>query len=210
MVAQNVFTRDFLDTLQLLVRQHHLLYPRIPPRDIFFESLVEKAFKNTSAPFLVIESTQRNAPRHDLIVGEARLSVKSETGAGTKRDFIHITKLCTTERDPWDAPTLIAHVLAHLSRYDLILTLRAVWNDPVIAYQLVEIPIEILKKNEGAALAKVGKPRTRQSLAAEIANESGKTLFRVYFDGTDGKCQIQKLRVSACNTLLNWEHHIRD
>ena len=210
MALKQIFSAHFLDALQSLIKQHHLLYPRIPPQGIFFESLVEKAFKATSAPFARIEATERNAPKHDLLVGDSRVSVKSETGAGTSRDFIHITKLCTTERDPWTAPNLIAHVLDHLSRYDLILTLRAVWKEPVIDYQLVEIPIEILSKIEGAALTKVGKPRSRQSLAAEILAENGESLFRVYFNGTDGKCQIQKLRVSVCRMLLSWEHHIRD
>ncbi len=45
------------------------------------------------------------------------MSLKTETGLGTKSDQITITKLCTTEREPWDAPTLVGRVLEHLSRY---------------------------------------------------------------------------------------------
>ena len=210
MNLQSIFSAHFLDALQSLINQHHLLYPHIPPQGIFFESLVERAFKNTSVPFERIEATERNAPKHDLVVGKSRISVKSETGKGTKRNSIHITKLCTTEKNPWEAGALKRHVLDHLSRYDLMLSLRAVWKEPVIEYQLVEIPIALLKRIDGVVLAQVGKARPRRSLAAEIMDEDGDSLFRVYFDGTDGKCQIQKLRVGACKMLMKWDHHIRD
>lgn len=210
MKLQDIFSAHFLDALQSLIKQHHLVYPRIPPQGIFFESLVERSFKNTSVPFERIEPTARNAPKHDLVVGKSRLSIKSETGLGTRRDSIHITKLCTTEKDPWEARALTRHVLDHLSRYDLMLSLRAVWNDPVIEYQLVDIPIKLLKKIGGAGLVEVGKARARRSLAAEIVDGAGGSLFRVYFDGTDGKCQIQRLRVDACEILMSWKHHIRD
>jgi len=34
--------------------------------------------------------------------------------------------------------------MEHLSRYDLILMLRAIWTLPIVRYQLVEIPVELL------------------------------------------------------------------
>ena len=210
MASQTVFSADFLDALRSLVNQHHLLYPHIPPRDIFFESLVERAFKNVSKPFRPIERTARNAPKHDLDIGDARISVKSETGEGTKRDLINITKLCTTERNPWQAKTLIARALEHLAGYEIILMLRAVWNLPVIHYQVVEIPSQMLRRIEGAALAEVGNRKGRRSLGADVLDDHGEVLFHVHFDASDGKCQIRSLPVANCRLLREWDHHIRD
>jgi len=210
MDSQSAFPPDFLDALRSLVNQHHLLYPRIPPRDIFFESLVERAFKNVSKPFRLIERTARNAPKHDLDIGDARISVKSETGEGTKSDLISITKLCTTERNPWEASALVARAIEHLSQYELILMLRAVWNLPVIHYQVVEIPALLLKRIEGTALVAVGKRKERRSLGADILDDQGEILFHVHFDASDGKCQIRNLPVAACRLLREWDHHIRD
>ena len=100
MSSQYPFSEEFLIALRGFVGMHHALYRNIPPRDIFFESLDEGAFKRIKKPFTRIETTLRNVPKHDLVVGDEKISLKSETGAGTKENLINITKLCTTERDP--------------------------------------------------------------------------------------------------------------
>ncbi|MFI5399489.1 MAG: hypothetical protein ACHQZQ_00355 [SAR324 cluster bacterium] len=181
MDSQTAFPADLLDALRSLVNQHHLFYPRIPPPNVLFESLVERAFKNVSIPFRPIERTARNAPKHDLGIGNARISVKSETGEGTKPHLINITKLCTTERNPWQARTLIARAIEHLSEYELILMLRAARNLPVIHYQVVEIPSQIPRRIEGTALVGVGKRKRRRGLGADVADDHGGILFHVHF-----------------------------
>ncbi len=79
---------------------HHYMYPHDPPQGIYFEALVEKAFKQIRRPFAPVEPTARNQPKHDLLVDNTKISLKTETGRGTKPNDIHITKLCTTEREP--------------------------------------------------------------------------------------------------------------
>jgi len=74
------------------------------------------------------------------LVEGIKISLKTETGIGTKSDSISITKLCTTEREPWDAPTLKGRALEHLSRYDVILMLRTIWRKEFVRDQL-ETPI---------------------------------------------------------------------
>jgi hypothetical protein len=157
MVDSEVFSAGFLEALQTLVNVHHALYPRISPQGIYFEALVEKAFRNDRKPFTPIEVTGPNQPRHDLLVDNARLSLKTETGLGTHPDQIAITKLCTTEREPWTSDVLVSRVTAHLTKYDLILMLRAVWKDPLIRYQLVDIPVALLRLIENADLQPVGR-----------------------------------------------------
>ena len=87
-------------TVQNLITQHHTIYPRIPPQGIYFEALAERAFHLSGVPSAHIAQTMRNTPGHDIIVGDVRISLKTETGRGTKPERISITKLCTTEREP--------------------------------------------------------------------------------------------------------------
>ncbi|MEW6208022.1 MAG: hypothetical protein AB1631_06630 [Acidobacteriota bacterium] len=205
--SETLFDENFLDTLKSLIELHHSIYLRIPPQGIFFESLVEQAFKRSGWPADQVVLSATNTPSHDLSVGDARLSLKTETGAGTRADRISITKLCTTEKEPWDSPTLISHAMDHLSRYDHILMLRAVWRSDSIHYQLIEIPIDTLKFLGRAEVLPVGKRKGRKSMAADIYSE-GEKLFRVHFDGADGKCQIHRLPLSQCRLLLEWDQPV--
>jgi hypothetical protein len=202
-----LFNENFLDTLKSLIELHHSIYPRIPPQGIFFESLVEQAFKRSGWPDDQVVLSAANTPTHDLSVGDAKLSLKTETGAGTQAERISITKLCTTEKEPWDSPTLISHAMDHLSRYDHILMLRAVWRSGSIHYQLIEIPIDTLRLIGRAEVFPVGRRKGRKSMAADVYGESEK-LFRVHFDGADGKCQIHRLPLSQCRLLLEWDQMV--
>ncbi len=209
MPDSEVFSAGFLEALQTLVNMHHALYPRVPPQGIYFEALVEKAFRNVRKPFTPIEITGPNQPRHDLLVDDERLSLKTETGFGTNPEQVTITKLCTTEREPWAPDVLVQRVLSHLDRYDLILMLRAVWKDPLIHYQLVDIPVPLLKLIEHAELRPVGRRKGRQSLGADVYGD-GELVFHVHFDGSDGKCQIRGLGLRFCNVLRDWDFKFRD
>jgi len=209
MPNENVFTPGFLANLRILVGQHHVLYRQIPPQGIYFEALVEEAFNVSKIPFTRIQTTARNVPRHDLSVEGAKISIKTETGEGTNRNYISITKLCTTEKDPWEAQSLINHAVQHLSRYDYILMLRAVWERPVIHYQVLDIPINLLRMIEGAQLEYTGRRTTRKSMTSDIFRE-GRKVFQVYFDAADGKCQIKRLPVAECQILTSWDYQMRD
>jgi hypothetical protein len=201
---RDLFTADFLIAIRALVNIHHSIYPAIPPQGIYFESLVEEAFKKIKKPFTVFEGTVRNTPAHDLLVEAARLSIKTETGANTHPDKITITKLCTSEKEPWEASVLVERALTHLAKYDHILMLRAIWRAPGIHYQLLDIPLTILRQITAIALQPVGKRKGRRSLGADIKHE-GELLFHVHFDGADGKCQIRNLSVRHCVMLAEWD-----
>jgi hypothetical protein len=168
---------------------------------------VQEAFTKIKKPFTVIEGTGRNQPIHDLLVEEARLSLKTETGAGTDPQQISITKLCTTEREPWTPAVLIDRAMRHLEKYDVILMLRAIWEIRMIHYQLLEVPIEVLRLIRKAKLKPVGRRKGWQSLGAD-ASTGRERLFHVHFDGSDGKCQIRNLHVRYCNLLAQWDLHV--
>ena len=194
-------------TIQNLVTQHHTIYPWLPPQGIFFEVLAERAFHLSGEPDAHIAQTITNAPGHDIIVGNQRLSLKTETGRGTKPARIAITKLCTTEREPWEAELLIERTVDHLSRYDRMLMLRAIWSHELIHYQLVDIPLALLRLVRQAELAPVGTRQGRRSLGGDISVE-GEMVFHVHFDGSDGKCQIRNLLLSSCQLLGEWDQRL--
>jgi hypothetical protein len=209
-MTDSLFTPQFIAHLKFVVQQHHLAYPRIPPQGIFFEALVERAFRLTGIHPTEVVPTTANTPREDLQIPGGRISIKTETGIGTRPDLISITKLCTTEREPWDSPTLIQRAVEHLSRYDRILMLRAIRTvAKAIHYQLVDIPIPLLMLMETITAVPVGRRPTRQSLGGDVC-DGAERLFHVHFDGTDGKCQIQRLLVSRCNMLLEWDYFISE
>lgn len=205
--AHGLFTDRFIRELKSLIEKHHVAYPVIPPQGIFFESLVERAYKRAGWTEAQVVATSRNSPKHDLMVGAEKMSLKTETGPITRENLISITKLCTTEREPWDSPTLIGHAMDHLSRYDYMLMLRAIWKPGSIHYQLVDIPIELLKRIGTVVVTPVGRRTGRASLAADIHIRS-EVAFHVHFDGADGKCQIRNLPVSRCRMLLKWDQTI--
>ena len=203
------FSRQLLETIETLTKQHHTIYPRVPPQGIYFEELVERAFDICGAVSIAIARTPSTSPEHDLLVGTQRISIKTETGKGTRENFINITKLCTTERDPWEAEALKNHVVEHLSRYDRIFMLRTVWpnSQDAIRYQLVDIPVDLLRRIGDVALDPVGRRVGRRSLGADISEDES-IIFHVHFDGSDGKCQVRNLRVSSCRLLRAWEQRL--
>jgi len=206
---RTAFQKDFLIALRALINVHHSIYPQIPPQGIYFEALVQEAFKKIKRPYTEIKESGRNLPSHDLLVEGRRISLKTETGLGTNKDFISITKLCTTEREPWTPRILLLRVLEHLNRYDVVLLLRSIWELPLLHYQLLEIPVELLKSLESATLAPVGKRKGRRSLGADVYRD-GQKIFHLHFDGSDGKCQIRNLPVQSCRLLQKWDLRIRD
>lgn len=200
----DLFGNRFLAVLRGLIDTHHSIYPVVPPQGIFFEYLAEQAFKRSGWPTDQVILTTPNSPMHDLEVGPLRLSLKTETGKITRKDAISITKLCTTETGTWDSPSLIVHALRHLDRYDYILMLRAIWRRTAILYQLVDIPLSILRLISDLSVVPVGKRKGRQSLGADVYDGEEK-VFHIHFDGADGKCQIRGLTIARCRLLLEWD-----
>jgi len=202
--SSGIFQPDFLIAIRALVNVHHSIYPQLPPQGNYFEALVEEAFRWIKKPFTPVSRTGGNLAGPDLIVEDRKVSLKTETGLGTHPELISITKLCTTERDPWEANALIERALAHLSKYDIILMLRAIWKRPLIHYQLLEIAVDTLKLIGSADLQAVGRRATRVSLGADVYRE-GQRIFHVHFDGSDGKCQVGRLHIRECVMLLEWD-----
>jgi restriction endonuclease SmaI-like protein len=204
-----LFTEQFKERLRHWVGTHHTIYPRLPPQGIYFESLVERTFLHSGWPRDQVVLEHPNSPKADIRIGDTRLSLKTETGRGTRRDRISITKLCTTETGDWVSNALIEHAVSHLSRYEGILMLRAIWSETKFDYQLIDVPISLLEKMRQCEALPVGKRMGRRSLGFDVS-EDDEILFHVHFDGADGKCQVRNLRVDRCITIMEWQQEIRD
>lgn len=202
----NLFTADFTDALQSLVTSHHGVYPRLPPRDIFFEDLVARSFKNIGVTDIVLSTPGRS--KEDMIVSGIKLSIKTETGYGTNPKFITITKLSTTETTTWESIPLVERILHHLAQYEEMLMLRAVWlNPPSFHYQLLSIPPKLLGLINTAQFLEVGRRTGRRSIGGDVLVE-GKLAFHIHFDGADGKCSVRNLDVDQCQLLKEWTHTV--
>lgn len=142
-----------------------------------------------------------------MVVGNARLSIKTETGKSVDATKISITKLCTTETGAWDSLSLIRHVMAHLARYDFLFMCRTIWQAAGFHYQLLEVPLDLLRYVSRIVVVPTGKRKGRSSLAADIFDQkAGERLFRAHFDGADGKCQIKNLLVHHCRMIDEWDY----
>jgi hypothetical protein len=204
-----LFSDGFLERLEHWVATHHSVYPRLPPQGIYFESLVERAFLHSGWPRDQVILENPNSPKADIRVGTTRLSLKTETGRVTRKNRISITKLCTTETGDWESTALIEHTLAHLSRYEGILMLRAVWGATHIDYQLVDVPIALLQRIRGCEALFVGRRTGRRSLGFDVM-ENGEILFHIHFDGADGKCQVRNLNIDRCILLKEWRQEVHE
>ena len=85
-----------------------------------------------------------------------------------------------------------------------MLMLRAIWDLPVIHYQLLEIPLDLLRLIGKAKPKPVGSRPGRQSLGADVYRGYDK-VFHVHFDGSDGKYQVRELAVTDCELLREWD-----
>jgi hypothetical protein len=51
-----IFTEGFPIAIQAMIGVHHSIYPTVPPLGIYFEALVERAFKGSKSPLPLLNS----------------------------------------------------------------------------------------------------------------------------------------------------------
>lgn len=87
--------------------------------------------------------------------------------------------------------------------------LRAIWGAGVIDYQLIDVPIATLQRIGECEALPVGTRAGRRSLGCDVF-DGDELLFRLHFDGADGKCQVRNLKVDTCITLDSWQQKIAE
>ena len=100
---------------------------------------------------------------------------------------------------------MVAQYQAIKEQYpDVILMFRAIWGAELLRYQLVEIPITLLRLIENCSPQLVGKRTGSRSLGADVFRGEEK-VFHVHFDASDRKCSVRGIRIADCEVLLEWE-----
>jgi len=156
----------------------------------------------------VITSSPVN-PGVDVTVDGIRYSLKTEGAAGMTKSSITISKLMEARwirecESPGDfAREASRRISEHLQHYQRIITLRAFEYDSVIEYDLIEIPLSILKYVEKLE-ARNFTQRTRNGGSSARIVLEGKQLFTLRLDGSVEKVTVSNLRMDVCRIHGSW------
>ncbi len=195
---------DFGDVLKI----HHTFSAEPFTKDKFEYALVQVlGWRGKQASL----ASKGNAG-HDVTLDGVRLSLKTQADKGIRPDEIWISKFMELGKGMWgekasDLALLRDAFFTHLSRYDRILTLRAIGKAPDWHYELVEIPKSLLAQAQSGELEmKLDSKQSPKPGYCDVRNEGGQSLFQLYFDGgTERKLQIKSLRKSACVLHAEWK-----
>jgi hypothetical protein len=174
-----------------------------------FEYALKSAFEACKIDAKIADSqTSQGA---DLVVNGFRLSLKTEAAQGINENKLTISKLmearwireCRTKND--FVKGVRNRVLPSLNQIDRILVMRA-FDLPLdfIKYELVEIPINILKTMGDIEIGEFGK-RTKNGGSSAIVNYLGAQAFRLVLDGSVEKVTVSRLEKSLCSVHCTWE-----
>lgn len=156
-----------------------------------------------------IVSSQTN-PGADVVVDGTNFSLKTEAAASIHPDKITISKLmearwirdCLTRED--FARETTARVVAHLEKYERILTLRA-FNVPpsAVRYDLVEIPLSLLLQVKNLKPDDFSERTANGGSRANVRSD-GRIAFSIRLDGSVEKVTVSGLQTSLCNLHGSW------
>ena len=183
------------------------------------QPLTKKAFEFQLCKTLINNDIQCAMPENntlpgaDLILGaaEQKLSLKTEGAKSTSRKKITISKLMEARwfRDCKNDTELMSAIqqrmVPHLQSYDRMLTLRSFpsKSDACIYYQLVEIPLELIRSCSKKDRLRFSSRSRGGSVTVTVATLSEQT-FQLVFDASVEKVTVKNLEVGDCHELANW------
>lgn len=157
------------------------------------------------------ELAPKGNPGHDVTVDGFQLSLKTQADKNIKEDSIWISKFMELGKGDWgDNPTdlvgLLNQYLSHMESYGKIFTLRSLQKAPYWQYELVEIPLSILKlAKDGELKMKLDSTQFPKPGYCYVRDERGDTIFNLYFDGGgERKLQIKSLNKKYCKIHAGW------
>ncbi len=161
------------------------------------------------------ELAPKGNPGHDATVDGVQLSLKTQADKNIKEDSLWISKFMELGKGNWgdnpaDLEGLRGQFLSHMESYKKILSLRAIQKAPHWKYELVEIPISILKLADGGELEmKLDSKQFPKPGYCYVRNERGDIIYSLYFDGGgERKLQIKNLSKDYCQVHAEWEFFI--
>ena len=146
----------------------------------------------------------------DVTVDGVAFSLKTEGARSMSRSSITVSKLMEARwirdcRAPSDFAREVAHrVVEHLSEYQRVLILRAFETATHFEYDLVEIPVAVLRAVSGL-LPDDFSPRTRSGGTSAHVMFEGNRAFTLRLDGSVEKVTVAGLQVDLCTTHSRWK-----
>jgi len=209
----DLFDLDLAYRFGIRLVSHHAMSNEAFTKDKFEHALtgllLERGRKVSMAP--------RGNPGHDLTVDDERWSLKTQADLSIKRSAIHISKFMELGKGRWETEGDLAglrdQMLAHMTRYDRIFSLRclsssrAAKDRPSAEYEFVEIPKAILARAIDGEIAMDDNSRQRPKPGhCYVRDDRGSLMLELYFDGgSERKLQIRKLDKSLCMVHATWQ-----
>jgi type II restriction enzyme len=157
----------------------------------------------------------RGNPGHDITINNTKVSLKTQADRNIKEDYLWISKFMELGKGDWgdnpiDLELLLNQFLTHLQNYDRILILRSLSKKPDWHYELVEIPIELLREAENGELEmKTDSIQYPKPGYCYVKGPDKELKYQLYFDGgSERKLQIKKLDKKFCRVHCEWKFTI--
>ncbi len=208
-IANDFFMVAFGNRLLL----HHA-FTYAPLSKKHFEHALEAAANESGSVAKVIENPTN--PGEDMMLNDARCSLKTEAAASIRDNEITISKFsearwiqqCTDLQQLADS--VIQRIPAQLAHSDRMFILRFFnRKHGLVEYQLVEIPIALLNLIANLTISDFS-PRTTQGGSRAPVRVGTTQAFKLTLDGSDGKIAITNLLLSQCITHGTWRFVAKD
>lgn len=208
-LVSEAFMDEFTDRLTMYQYFNHE-----PMSKKAFEYALVAASNAAGRPAFV--NTKSTDPAQDVVISGQNFSCKTEAALGISRVKLTISKLMEAR---WIRPCMTGedfqagvrrHVLAHLGKYERMIILRAYRNLPSVDYDLLELPLDLLRR-VGDLEASAYGPRGAKSggCSTEITID-GQRAFTLVLDGSVEKVTIRDLLVRRCIIHASWRVRLSD
>ena len=209
----DLFDNTTLENFGDALRIHHS-FSKEPFSKDKFEYVLEKVLGMSGHSAKLASRGNRG---DDIIVNGCPISLKTQADKNIKIDKIWISKFMELGKgkwgdDPEDLKRLRSMFLLHLESYERILSLRALKKSPIWLYELVEIPVALMKSAKNGRLEmKLNSKQFPKPGYCYVKNSNGEDIFQLYFDGGgERKLQVKNLLMKNCVIHATWEFTIQD
>lgn len=209
------FDSDLFDDLTIenfgdALRIHHSFSAEPFSKDKF-EYVLEKVLVLSGHVASLAPKGQRG---HDITIDGVRVSLKTQADSSIQEDKIWISKFMELGKGNWgDNPQDLEYLrdsfLQHLTKYDRIFTLRALKRAPEWFYELIEIPMSLMKAAKKGVFEMKLDSRQFPKPGYCYVRPEGKLAYQLYFDGGgERKLQIKNIKKIYCKVHATWRFTI--
>lgn len=202
--ASDFLNENAVQRIGEYLRIHHSFSRQALSKDRF-EFALESSLKK--AGFIADLHESRTNRGHDITINGAPVSLKTEAAKNIREDQIHVSKWMELGRGEWVLDLLLQLFLEHIQNYERVLSFRRIGPGPKrYVYELVEIPMPLLREAAGARLEVCADSRqTPKPGYGYVEDEAGNRKYSLYFDGgTERKLQIKHLSKELCICHATW------